>query len=76
LVAPVVFLITPRHGPRKQHCFSYAYPLPRESVNRAFSLAAAIYFCLLRICCLATDVVPLSVSLPLPNNECYFRAVR
>jgi hypothetical protein len=32
------------------------------------SLAAAVSSCLLRICCLATDVVPLSVSWPLPRN--------
>jgi hypothetical protein len=34
------------------------------------SLAAAVYSALLRIFCLATDV------LPLPRNECCFRAVR
>jgi hypothetical protein len=39
------------------------------------SLASAVYSCLLRICCLATDVVPLSVSQPLPRNECCFKAV-
>jgi hypothetical protein len=39
------------------------------------SLAAAVYSCLLRIFCLATDVVPLSVSQPLPRNKCCFRAV-
>jgi hypothetical protein len=31
----VVFLITPRHGPRRQHrSFPYAYPLPRQCVYR------------------------------------------
>jgi hypothetical protein len=40
------------------------------------SLDAAICSCLLRICCLGTDVVMLSVSQPLPRNECCFRAVR
>jgi hypothetical protein len=39
------------------------------------SLAATIYSCLLRIWCLATDVISLSVSRPLPRNECSFRAV-
>jgi hypothetical protein len=40
----------------------------RKSVFTEPSLAAAVYSCLLIICCLATDVVPLSVSLPLPRN--------
>jgi hypothetical protein len=40
------------------------------------SLAAAVCSCLLRICCLATSVVPLSFSRPLPRNECCFRTVR
>jgi hypothetical protein len=32
----VVFLITPRYGPRRHHrSFSYAYPLPRERVYLA-----------------------------------------
>jgi hypothetical protein len=35
------------------------YTFPRTHVYRA----AAVCFCLLRICCLATDVFPLSVSL-------------
>jgi hypothetical protein len=42
----------------------------------SLSLAAAIYSCLLWICCLVTDVVRLSVSRPLPRNECCFRVVR
>jgi hypothetical protein len=40
------------------------------------SIAAAIYSCLLIIWCLATEVVPLFVSQPLPRNKCFFRAVR
>jgi hypothetical protein len=39
------------------------------------SLAAAVYSCLIRICSIATDVVPLSVSRPLPRNESCFRTV-
>jgi hypothetical protein len=39
-------------------------------------LVAAVYSCLLRICCLATNVVPLSISRPLLRNECCFKAVR
>jgi hypothetical protein len=35
-VAPIVFLITPRHGTRREHrLFSYTYPFPRECVYRA-----------------------------------------
>jgi hypothetical protein len=35
-IAPIVFLITLRHGPRRQHLpFLHAYPLPQESVYRA-----------------------------------------
>jgi hypothetical protein len=45
LVAPVVILITSRHGPRRQHR-SFLYPLPSSS--RRF---------LLRICWIATDVL-------------------
>jgi hypothetical protein len=40
------------------------------------SLAALVYSCLLKICCLATEVVSLSLSRPLPRNECCFRDVR
>jgi hypothetical protein len=39
-------------------------------------LGATVYSCLLTIFCVATDVVPLSVSRPLPRNGCCFRAVR
>jgi hypothetical protein len=72
LVAPFVFLITPRHGPRRQH---------RSSVTAGTCLlnrcsAAAVYSCLLRICCLATNVVPSSVSQPFPRNEYCFKAFR
>jgi hypothetical protein len=36
LVAPIVFLTTPRHGPCRQHrSFSYAYSLQRKRVYRA-----------------------------------------
>jgi hypothetical protein len=38
------------------------------------SLTAVVYCCLLKICCLATDVVMLFVSRPLPRNESCFRA--
>jgi hypothetical protein len=44
LIVPVVFLITPRHGPRRKHRSSFAVQL--------FLLNC----CLLRICCLTTDV--------------------
>jgi hypothetical protein len=40
------------------------------------SLAAAVCSCFLRLCCLATDIVHLSVSRPSPRSECSFRAVR
>jgi hypothetical protein len=40
------------------------------------SLVAAVCSCLLRVCCLPMNVVPLSVSRPLHRNECCFRAVR
>jgi hypothetical protein len=69
-------LIISRHGPLRKHsssvaCLSVAAGtcLPRRS------LAAAVYSCLLRICCLATDMVPSFVSRPLPRNECCFRVV-
>jgi hypothetical protein len=39
------------------------------------SLAAAAYSCLLRICRLTKDVIPVYISRPLPRNECYLRAV-
>jgi hypothetical protein len=53
-------------------CVSFAATmcLPRRSP------AAAVYYCLLRLCCLPRDVVPLSVSRPLRSNEYCFRAVR
>jgi hypothetical protein len=38
-------------------------------------LAAVVYSCVLRICCLATDVIFLSVSRPVTRNECCFKAV-
>jgi hypothetical protein len=39
------------------------------------SLGSTVYSCLLRICCLATDVISLSLSRPLFRNEWCFRAV-
>jgi hypothetical protein len=76
LVAPIVFLITPRHGPITQHLHSHRLTVSAGMSLPKCSLAVAVYSCLLRICCLATDVVPLSVSRPSPGNECYSRAVR
>jgi hypothetical protein len=76
LVAPTVFLATPRHRPRIQHRSSVAcVSIAAGTCLPSRSLAAALYSCLLSICCLATDVVPLSVSRPLTTNECCFRAV-
>jgi hypothetical protein len=43
---------------------------------RSRFISAAVYSCLLRNCCLSTDVIPLSLSRPLPRNEYCFRAVR
>jgi hypothetical protein len=82
LVVPIVFLITPQHGPRRQHTMhsrmltvSAEMCLPRRSV------AAAVYSWLLRTCCLSTDVVfclfrdrcPETnvVSEPFATNDCY-----
>jgi hypothetical protein len=77
LDAPVVFLITPRYDPRRQHrSFLYEYPFASGTCLPSRSLTVVVYSFLLTICCLATDVVPLSVSRPLPRNECCFRAVR
>jgi hypothetical protein len=56
LVAPIILLTTPRHSPRREHrssisCVSVAVGICLPSS----SLAAAVYSCLLRICCLAKD---------------------
>jgi hypothetical protein len=51
LVAPVLFFITPRHGPRRQHLsFSYAnrFPLPRERVYGAVAQKRVWYIRLSR----------------------------
>jgi hypothetical protein len=72
LVAAIVFLITLRADNPVHSRMLTVYAgtcLPSRS------LAAAVCSCLLRICCLATDVVPLSVSRPLPRNECCFKVV-
>jgi hypothetical protein len=58
LVVPVIFLITPRHGPRRQHRFSVAcVSVTAGTYFPSRFLAAADYSCFLRIYCLATDVV-------------------
>jgi hypothetical protein len=75
LVAPVFFLITPRHGPHRQHrSFSYANRFRGNVLTELFPSNGRLF--LIRICCLATVVVPLSLLRPLPRNECCFRAVR
>jgi hypothetical protein len=74
LVAPIVFLITPRYGPRPQHSsFSYANRFRGNVFTEPFPSSSRLS-CLLRICCLVTGV-PLSVSRTLPRNESCFRAV-
>jgi hypothetical protein len=75
LGCPSCLLITPRHGPRRQHrSFSYANRFRRKVFTETFTSSGRLF--LLRICCPATDVVPVSVSRQLPRNECCFRAVR
>jgi hypothetical protein len=77
LVATVVFLATLRHGLRRQHTVhSRMLTVSAAMCLPSSSLAAAVYSCLLRICCLSTDVVPLSISRPLPRYDCCFWAVR
>jgi hypothetical protein len=75
-VAPTAFLIISRHGQRRQHRPFIMLTVSAGMCLPSRSLAAAVYYCLIRICCLATNVVPLSVSRPLPRNECSIRAVR
>jgi hypothetical protein len=73
LVARILFLITPWHDLR----MTTLIILVSVAVGTCLPsccLAAAVYSCLLRICCLTTGVVPVTVSRPLPRNEC-FRAV-
>jgi hypothetical protein len=69
LVAPTVFFTTPWHGPRRQHtAHSRMLTVSAGTCFPSRSLVAAVYSCLLRICCLATDVVCLSVSRPFSRN--------
>jgi hypothetical protein len=82
LVATVVFLISLRHGPRRQHTVhSHMLTVSAEMCLPSRSLAAAVYFCLLRILCLATDnfrclfrglCVETNVSEPFVSNGCFF----
>jgi hypothetical protein len=74
ILAPVVLFIIPRYGPRRHHPFSCASRFRGNEFTQPFPRSGRLF--LLRICCLGTDVVPLSVSLSLPRNECCFRAVR
>jgi hypothetical protein len=61
--------------PRRQHtAHSHMPTVSAEMCLQSRSLAVVVYSYLLRICCLATDIVPLSVSWPFPRNES--RAVR
>jgi hypothetical protein len=50
-----------------------AYPLSTGTCSLSRSLEKTCS-CLLRICCLAREVVPLSVSRPLPRNKCPFQS--
>jgi hypothetical protein len=59
----IVPVITSWHGPRRKYLSSVAVTLLRSCL--LFSC------CVLRISCLATDVVPLFVSRPLSRNECF-----
>jgi hypothetical protein len=73
---PRPLLITSRHGPRRKHRSSVAcVSVAAGTWLPSRSIVAAVYSCLLRLCCLATDVVPMSLWLLMPRNEC-FRAVR
>jgi hypothetical protein len=61
---------------RDENSFSHISVVARVSVAAgtclpSCSLVAAVYCCLLRICCLAVDVVPLFVSQLLPRNKCF-----
>jgi hypothetical protein len=75
LIAPIVFLITFRQGLRRQN-HSRMLTVSVGTCIPSRSLAAAVGSWLLRICCLATDVVPLSVSRQFPRNECCFGVFR
>jgi hypothetical protein len=59
LVAPVVFLITPGHGPRRHRSSVTCVSTAARTCLRSRFLAADVSSCLLRIFCLETDVVPL-----------------
>jgi hypothetical protein len=56
LVGSVVFLVIPRHGPRRHRSFLYAYPLPWQCVHRSVPSSGRQF--------LLTDVVTLSVLRP------------
>jgi hypothetical protein len=56
LVAQIIFLITPRHGSRRHNTVHSRVTVSVGTCLPSISLAAAVYSCLLRICCLATDV--------------------
>jgi hypothetical protein len=75
LVAPIVFPYNSSARPAQTTPFILVSTAAGTCLPSC-SLAAAVYSCLLRNFCLATDVVPLSVSRPLPRNECCFRPVR
>jgi hypothetical protein len=65
---------TPLHGQRRKHRFQSSSIVTRQLVAvgtclfRSRYLGTAAYTCLLRLCCLAADVVSLFVSSSLPSN--------
>jgi hypothetical protein len=75
LVTPIVSLITPQHGPCRQYTVHSRMPtVSAGTLSPSRFLAAAVYSCLIRICCLVTNTLLFYVSRPLPRNKC-FRAV-
>jgi hypothetical protein len=74
LITPHFFVITSQYGLHRQH-HSHMLIFSVRMCLWCHSLGAAFCSCLLRICCLAMDVILLSVSQPLPTNECCSRTI-
>jgi hypothetical protein len=77
-VVPIIIVISPRHGPRRQHrSFSYANRFRWNVFTEPFPKSDRLF---LRICCLTSNVLFLFggrcletnvVSEPFDNNGCF-----
>jgi hypothetical protein len=74
-MAPITGMLTTVLQPLNMSVHSRMPTVSSGALLPSRSIAAAVYSCLLRICYLVTNVVPLSFSRPLPRNKCCFRAV-